>query len=78
MFHMYRLILHLFNFAYFAYYPGSQSVSGDNNQVRIYYMLKQMCLQLVAVSKGSLATYFDIWKEKMKHIVLISCLDSLF
>ena len=30
---------------------------------------KQKCVQLVAVSKGSLATYFDFWKEKMKHTV---------
>ena len=31
---------------------------------------KQKCAQLVAVSKGSLATYFDFWKKKMKHYII--------
>ena len=37
---------------------------------------KQKCVQLVAVSRGSLDTYFDIWKEKMKHTVFIQCFWS--
>ena len=32
---------------------------------------KQKCVQPVAVSKGSLATYFDFWKEGMKHTIFI-------
>ena len=37
---------------------------------------KQKCVQLVAVSKGSLDTYFDIWNEKIKHTVFIQCFWS--
>ena len=37
---------------------------------------KQKCVQLDAISKGSLATYFGFWKEKMKHTVFISCFWS--
>ena len=35
-------------------------------------------VQLMVVSKGFLANYFDFWKGKMKHTVFISFLWSLF
>ena len=79
MFHMYSIVDNI-NISFISFLRVFLRIT----QVHIQYHVttircvstcvnKQKCVQLVPVTKESLATYFDFWKEKMKHTVFILC-----